>query len=182
MLSNNRSSVFTVYFVLYAVERDGVPVALGLAAFSVAYVASSLTGPFAGRLSDRLGRRRLLMILAEAGSLPFFVLIPFASGFVETSVFFLLAETILSVGSTALTAYVADVTPTDERGRGYGFISAVGAAGSIFGVLASGLVAEWFGLDAIFNLVGFIMVGNLALLIGAITESSVGASLRRRPL
>jgi hypothetical protein len=32
MLSNNRSSVFTVYFVLFVVQRDGVSVAEGLAA------------------------------------------------------------------------------------------------------------------------------------------------------
>ena len=76
MLSNNRSSLFTVFFVLYVVQKDGVSVTAALAAFSAAYVAASLTGPFAGRLSDRMGRRRLLLIVSEAASLPFFVLIP----------------------------------------------------------------------------------------------------------
>ncbi|MDG6988151.1 MAG: MFS transporter [Nitrososphaerota archaeon] len=182
MLSNNRSSLFTVYFVLYVVQRDGVSVAAGLAAFSAAYVASSLAGPFAGRLSDRLGRRRLVLILSEVSSLPFFVLIPFVGGFLGVSLFFLAGETLLSLGGAALQAYVADVTSNRERGRGYGFISAVGALGSVAGVLSAGLVAEWFGLDSIFYLVGFFIVADLTLLVFALPESRVLAAAKRRPL
>ncbi|MDG6908960.1 MAG: MFS transporter [Nitrososphaerota archaeon] len=182
MLSNNRSSLFTVYFVLYVVQKDGVSVAAGLAAFSAAYVASSLVGPFAGRLSDRLGRRRLLLIAAEALSLPFFVAIPFMGGFIAISVFFLLAETILSFGSTALQAYVADVTSSKERGRGYGFISQVGAVGSIIGVVAAGVVSEAFSIDAIFYLVGIFMAADLLLLVFALPESRITPSRTRRPL
>ncbi|MDG6920298.1 MAG: MFS transporter [Nitrososphaerota archaeon] len=182
MLSNNRSSLFTVYFVLYVVQKDGVSVAAGLAAFSAAYVTSSLVGPFAGRLSDRLGRRRLLLIAAEAVSLPFFVAIPFVGGFIAVSAFFLLAETILSVGSTALQAYVADVTTSRQRGRGYGFISQIGAVGSIMGVVAAGLVSEAFSIDAIFYLVGAFMAADLFLLVFALPESRVNPSGSRRPL
>lgn len=182
MLSNNRSSLFTIYFVLYVVQRDGVSVAAGLAAFSAAYVASSLTGPFAGRLSDRMGRRRLLLIAAEAFSLPLFVSIPFVGGFIAVSVFFLLAETILSVGSTVLQAYVADVTSSRARGRGYGFINQVGAVGSIIGVVTAGVVSEWFGIDSIFYLVGFFMSADLLLLVFALPESRIRPSSARRPL
>ncbi len=182
MLSNNRSSLFTVFFVLYVVEKDGVSVAAALTAFSAAYVAASLTGPFAGRLSDRMGRRRLLLIVSEAASLPFFVLIPFLGGFIAISAFFLIGETILSVGGTALQAYVADVTASRDRGRGYGFLSQVGALGSIAGVVAAGLVSEYIGIDAIFYLVGFFIAADLLLLVFALPESTVKPSMSRRPL
>lgn len=182
MLSNNRSSLFTVYFVLYVVQKDGVSVAAALTAFSAAYVAASLTGPFAGRLSDRIGRRRLLLIASEALSLPFFVLIPFLGGFIAISSFFLLGETILSLGSTAVQAYVADVTSSGERGRGYGFLSQIGALGSIIGVVAAGLVSEFISIDAIFYMVGFFMVADLVLLVFALPESNVRPSKARRPL
>jgi MFS family permease len=182
MLSNNRSSLFTVYFVLFVVQKDGVSVAAGLAAFSIAYVASSLTGPFAGRLSDRIGRRRWLLILAEVFSLPFFVSIPIVKGFNLVSLFFITAETLLSIGSTALQAFVADITPVEERGRGYGFISAVGAVGSVVGVLGAGLVAQAFGLDAIFYMVGVVIAGNLLLLVFAVPESQIEPAKRSRPL
>lgn len=182
MLSNNRSSLFTVYFVLFVVQKDDVSIAAGLAAFSIAYVASSLTGPFAGRVSDRLGKRRRLLIFAEAISLPFFMLIPLVKGFIVVSLFFLTAETLLSIGSTALQAFVADITPLEERGRGYGFISAVGAVGSVVGVLGAGVVAQAFGLDAIFYMVGLVMAGNLLLLVFAVPESQIQPAKQTRPL
>ncbi|MDG6964403.1 MAG: MFS transporter, partial [Nitrososphaerota archaeon] len=182
MLSNNRSSLFTVFFVLYVVEKDGVSVAAALTAFSAAYVAASLTGPFAGRVSDRMGRRRLLLIVSEAASLPFFILIPFLGGFIAISAFFLLGETVLSVGNTALAAYVADITTSGERGRGYGFLSQVGALGSIVGVVAAGLVSEYISIDAIFYLVGFFITADLLMLVFALPESTVKPSMSRRPL
>ena len=182
MLSNNRSSLFTVFFVLYVVEKDGVSVAAALTAFSAAYVAASLTGPFAGRVSDRMGRRRLLLIVSEAASLPFFVLIPFLGGFIAISAFFLLGETVLSVGNTALAAYVADITASGERGRGYGFLSQVGALGSIVGVVAAGLVSEYISIDAIFYLVGFFITADLLILVFALPESTVKPSMSHRPL
>jgi MFS family permease len=182
LFSNNRSSLFTVYFVLFVVVRDHVSVAEGLAVFSIAYVSSSLISPVAGRLSDKLGRRRLLLLIAEASSLPFFVLIPIVSNFLLVSIFFVVAESLLSFGSTALQAFVADITPPEERGASYGLVSAVGAAGSIAGTLAAGVVAQVFGLDAIFYMVGFIMVGTILLIIFAIPEINLPSSSSRKPL
>jgi len=143
-------------------------VAEGLAAFSVANVSGSLIGPLAGRLSDRLRNRRTLLMIAEATSLPFFVAIPFASSFLEVSLFFLIADTVLSIGQTALQAFIADITPNAQRGRGYGFVSAVGAAGAVAGTLAAGTVAQTFGLAAIFYMVGLLMIGTILLVLLAV--------------
>ncbi|MDG7028105.1 MAG: MFS transporter, partial [Nitrososphaerota archaeon] len=88
----------------------------------------------------------------------------------------------LSFGSTALQAYVADVTSSKERGRGYGFISQVGAVGSIIGVVAAGVVSEAFSIDAIFYLVGIFMAADLLLLVFALPESRITPSRTRRPL
>jgi MFS family permease len=182
LLSNNRSSLFTVYFVLFAVQNEGASVAAGLAAFSAAYVISSLVGPVAGRLSDRIGRRRPLIIFAEAGSLPFFILIPLVHGFLLVAVFFVVAETVLSFGSTALQAFVADITSVKERGRSYGLLSAMGSAGAVAGTLVAGVVAELFGLGAVFYMVGFLMVGTILLVVFAFPEARLEAPRGRKPL
>jgi MFS family permease len=182
LLSNNRSSLFTVYFVLFVVKKDGVSIAEGLTAFSAAYVSSSLVSPIAGRLSDKLGRRRLFLLLGEALSLPFFVLIPIVNGFILVSVLFLVAETILSFGSTSLQAFVADITSAEERGRSYGFLSATGSAGAIVGLLGAGIVSEFFGLDAIFYMVGFLMVGTIVLVLFAIPDTKLRSSSGRKSL
>jgi len=145
-------------------------VAEGLAAFSIANVSGSLIGPLAGRLSDRLGDRRTLLMVAEAASLPFFISIPFAGNFLEVSLFFLIADTLLSIGQTALQAFIADITPDAQRGRGYGFVNAIGAAGAIVGTLIAGTVAQAFGLVAIFYMVGFLMIGTILLVVLAVPK------------
>lgn len=182
LLSNNRSSLFTVYFVIFATQKEGASVAGGLAAFSAAYVISSLVGPVAGRLSDRLGRRRPLILFAEAGSLPFFVLIPVVPGFLLVSLFFVAAETILSFGSTALQAFVADVSAEQERGRSYGLLSAMGSAGGLVGTFAAGVVAEVFGVEAVFYMVGFLMVGTVLLVVFAVPEAKLTVAPGRKPI
>lgn len=182
LLSNNRSSLFTVYFVLFVVQKEGATVSAGLAAFSAAYVASSLMGPIAGRLSDRIGRRRPLILFAEAASLPFFVLIPLVPGFLLVAVFFVAAETILSFGSTALQAFVADISAEQERGRSYGLLSAMGSAGAVAGTLVAGIVAEIFGLEAVFYMVGFLMTGTILLVTFAVPEARLSTARGRKPL
>ncbi len=180
LLSNNRSSLFTVYFVLFVVKVDHASVANGLTAFSAAYVSASLISPLAGRLSDRMGERRTLLLIAEAASLPFFVSIPFVGNLVEVSVLFLIAETLLSVGQTALQAFIADITPATDRGRGYGFVNAVGSAGAVVGTLAAGVVAQLFGLQAIFYLVGFLGIGTIFLVITTIPKQPLPKSEGKR--
>jgi MFS family permease len=170
LLSNNRSSLFTIYFVLFVVENDHAAIVSGLTAFSAAYVSASLISPFAGRLSDRVGQRRSFLLFAEAGSLPFFVSIPFVRGFLLVSVFFVIAETILAFGQTALQAFVADITPSAQRGRGYGFVNAVGSAGAVGGTIGAGIVAQFFGLAAIFYMVGFLMIGTILLVIFVVPD------------
>ena len=182
LLSNNRSSLFTVYFVLFAYQKEGASVSAGLAAFSAAYVISSLVGPLAGRLSDRLGRRRPLILFAEAGSLPFFVLVPVVPGFFLVATFFVVAETILSFGTTALQAFVADISAERERGRSYGFLNAMGSAGAVAGTLVAGVVAELFGLEAVFYMVGFLMAGTILLVIFAVPEAKHPTVPGRKPL
>ena len=162
------------------VQKGGVSVAEGLTAFSAAYVSASIIGPFAGRLSDRLRRRRLFLLFGEAASLPFFILIPTLNSFLLITLCFVAAESILSFGTTALQAFVADITLAGERGRGYGFVSAVGSAGSAVGTLGAGVVAELFGLDYIFCMVGFLMGGTILLVLVAIPESTLPSSDGKR--
>lgn len=180
LLSSNRSGLFTIYFVAFVVQKDGVSIAEGLSAFSAAYVSASLVGPFAGRLSDKLGRRRIFLLLAEVISLPFFVLIPIVSGFLLVTILFISAETILSFGSTALQAFVADISSAGERGRSYGFLNAMGSAGAIAGVVGASLVAQAFGLDSIFYFVGFLMIGTILIVVFAIPEKRLPINTARK--
>jgi MFS transporter, DHA1 family, tetracycline resistance protein len=130
-----------------------------------------------------MGNRRSLLLIAEASSLPFFVAIPFVNNFLGVSALFLIADTLLSIGQTALQAFIADITAAEERGRGYGFVNAVGSAGAIAGTLLSGVVAQFFGLDAIFYLVGILGVGTLVLVVTTVPDQKLPKSDHaRKPL
>jgi len=178
LLASNRSGLFLVYFPVFLVDARGAPVAVALALVSGAYVAASLTGPLAGRWSDRIGRRRPFLVAAEAGSLPLFLAIPFAPGYVAAGVLFLAAQTVLALGSPALNAYVSDLTRSSERGAGYGLLNAAGSVGQLLGFVAVGLLVGPFGIDALFPFVVVVMLGSLTLLGFAVPDRTVPTAPR----
>lgn len=182
LLASNRSGLFSVYFVLFLVETDGATVPQALAIFSAAYVVSSLTGPVAGRWSDRMRKRRPFLLFAEATSLPFFVLIPWIGSFWLAGAVFVLAETLLSFGAPALNASVADITRRGERGWGYGLLAASGAVGTMVGILIAGAVVGAFGLASLFDLVGILMCGTILLVIFVFREPPIEPAPPRRRL
>jgi DHA1 family multidrug resistance protein-like MFS transporter len=112
---------------------------LGLLTASYA-VMRLIFGPIWGGLSDRFGRKPILLI----GIL----------GYVITMVWFGLANTlwmlfaarilsgILSSATAPTTmAYIGDSSPEDERGGGMGMLGAAGGVGTIVGPVAGGFLA-----------------------------------------
>ncbi|HZY91799.1 MAG TPA: MFS transporter [Thermoplasmata archaeon] len=165
LLASNRSGLFLVYFPIFLVTEKGAPVSLALALVSVAYVASSLTGPLMGRWSDRLGRRRPFLLAAEAGALPVFLVLPYLPGAWAAGLGFVLAQIVLSFGSPALNAYVSDLTRNRERGKGYGLLNATGYVGQIVGFIIVALLVGPFGVNVLFPFVVLVMVGSLSVVV-----------------
>ncbi|MDP3279009.1 MAG: MFS transporter [Deltaproteobacteria bacterium] len=97
--------------------------------------------PLWGELSDRVGRRPVLLIsiAATAFSMVFFAL--------ADSYGMLLASRILQGIMTAniatLQAYIADVTKPADRGRAMGLIGAAFGLGFIVGPAVGGILAAW---------------------------------------
>ncbi|SSW70943.1 Multidrug resistance protein 3 [Achromobacter veterisilvae] len=112
-------------------------------------IASTISTPIYGKLSDTYGRRRLLTTCIAL--------------FIATSALCALAQSIDQLiwfralqglgggGLMALAqAAIADVAPPRERGRYQGYLSAVWALASISGPLVGGLVAEQWSWRWIF--------------------------------
>jgi DHA1 family tetracycline resistance protein-like MFS transporter len=98
-----------------------------------------VASPVLGVLSDRFGRRPVLLISLMGLSLDFLVM-TFAPG-----VGWLLVGRVLS-GLTAASfatanAYVADISTPDQRAKNFGWISAAGSAGFLVGPAAGGFLA-----------------------------------------
>jgi DHA1 family tetracycline resistance protein-like MFS transporter len=122
----------------YAETFGASPVIIGLlfAVFSVCQLAAA---PVLGDLSDRYGRRPVL-IFSLLGTVVSFVMLAVAS-----SVAMLFAARIvdgLSGGNISTArAYVADVTEPKDRARAYGLIGAAFGLGFILGPALSGVLA-----------------------------------------
>lgn len=103
-------------------------------------VMQFLCGPLLGNLSDRFGRRPVLLIslfvmsicyviMAVAGSLWMLLIARVVAG-------------ITSATQAAAAAYIADTSPPDKRGAGFGLVSAALGLGFVLGPPLGGLLAE----------------------------------------
>ncbi len=98
-----------------------------------------LFGPPIGALSDRFGRRPVLLV-----SLAVMAASYVAMALAQT-VWMLLATRIFagitSATQSTATAYIADITPPEDRGRRFGLIGASFGAGFVLGPLIGGFLA-----------------------------------------
>jgi predicted MFS family arabinose efflux permease len=137
-----------------------------------------LLAPWWGRLSDRIGRRPVLL-LGFAGSVASYLLFGLAGSFVA-----LLASRVVAGVSGATVnvaqAALADITPPEERSRAMGLIGAAFGVAFVIGPALAGITSA-LG-DAAPGLVaaGFAAL-NLALAARLLPETRKGPAPERRP-
>jgi DHA1 family tetracycline resistance protein-like MFS transporter len=165
----------------YYAERfgaSGLTVGLLTTSFSL---AQFLFAPIWGRLSDRIGRRPVLLgsliltglsylVFAVAGSLPVLFVSRIFAGVAGATL------------STAQ-AYIADTTTPENRTRGMGLIGAAFGMGFIFGPAMGGILSRWgFSVPAYaaagLALTAFLFA--LALLPESLPPAERAAAARRR--
>ncbi|WP_128100369.1 MFS transporter [Paenibacillus sp. DCT19] len=136
----------------------GFTVGLLVAAFSF---TQFLFSPVAGRWSDALGRKRIIVV-----GMLIFAVSEFLFGAVNAPVLLFAARMLGGIGAAlifpAVMAYTADITTEEERGRGMGLINAAISTGFIIGPGIGGYLAE-FGIRIPFYAAG--VAGLLAALI-----------------
>jgi len=120
---------------------SGGTVGMLVAAFSLTQL---LFSPLAGRLSDNMGRKRIII----AGMLVF-AISEWLFGVASSPVLLFASRMLGGMGAAlimpAVMAYTADVTSKEERAKGMGFINAAITTGFIIGPGIGGFIAE-FGI------------------------------------
>ena len=106
--------------------------------------------PMWGRLSDRIGRRPVILI-SLAGSTASYVLFALAASFTGTVGLWVLLTSRVFAGLcganlSVASAYIADVTSTENRSRGMGMIGMAFGLGFILGPALGAFSASAFGL------------------------------------
>ncbi len=131
---------------VYGVKFGASPFTVGLL-ISVYSLMQLVAAPLLGRLSDRYGRRPVLL-LSQVGSLAGYLLFAFA----QSLPLLFLARVIdgVSGGNIATAqAVVADITPPKDRARGMGVIGAAFGLGFVLGPALGGFLGAWGGNLAI---------------------------------
>ncbi|MBW8851898.1 MAG: TCR/Tet family MFS transporter [Xanthomonadales bacterium] len=136
----------------HLVERfvggDKLHAAYWVGAFSVTFAAIQFfSSPIQGALSDRFGRRPVILLscLGLGIDFVFMALAPSLAWLFVGRVI----SAITSASFSTANAYIADVTAPEERAKGYGMIGAAFGLGFIVGPLVGGELLH-FGLRAPF--------------------------------
>ncbi len=153
----------------YAEQIGASPTELGwlMAVYSLMQLISA---PMWGRISDRIGRKPVLMIGIAGLTLSFFLQA------LSTKLWMLFAARILggllsSANMPTAMAYVADITTEDNRGKGMGVIGAATGLGFVFGPAIGGVFSK-ISLNTPFYLAGGFSFITLILVLLILKEPS----------
>jgi MFS family permease len=124
----------------YAERLGASPTVVGLLVST--YAACQLVaGPLLGQISDRMGRRPLLLV-SQAGTFAGFLVLAWA----QTLWVVFLARIIdgLTAGNLSLAqAYISDVTRPEERAKSFGVIGVAFGIGFLIGPAISGFLSQF---------------------------------------
>ena len=165
------------FFLLGSPERVGLGYIL-LGSLRAVYALSEfLVAPVLGQLSDRYGRKPLLLVSLAGSTLSYLL---FALGVVWENIPLLFVSRFcdgVTGGNVAVSqSALADVTDEEKRTQGFGYYSAALSLGFVFGPLLGGLlsdpsVAGWFTPATPFWFAATLSGANLLLLLFAFPET-----------
>jgi MFS transporter, DHA1 family, tetracycline resistance protein len=151
----------------YAETFGASPITIGL--LVAIYAAMQFIGaPILGRLSDRYGRRPMLIASIFGTFLSFLLM-----GISHSLAVLFIARGLdgLTGGNISIAqAYISDVTDAKNRSRGMGIIGAAFGLGFIFGPALGGLLSRWGYSLPVFIAAGMALI-NLILIIFWLPES-----------
>ena len=118
-----------------------------------------VAGPLWGNVSDRIGRKRVLIVSQIGATIGWAGL-----AFAPTLAWVFVARIVegISGGNISVTqAYVADRVAVSERSRAFAFVGAAFSAGLVLGPLAGGFLLEGYGYRAPFLLAAGLQIVTL---------------------
>ena len=133
--------------------------------------------PIVGGLSDRFGRRPIMLLALFGLGIDYFIM-----GFAPTVTFLFIGRIIAGAfGATFSTAnaYIADISPPETRAQNFGLVGASFGVGFMLGPVIGGLIGEQLGPRAPFIAAGCLSLLNV--IYGYIFLPETLALDKRRP-
>ena len=135
-----------------------------------------LCAPVIGNLSDRFGRRPVLILSLTMLSLDYAI-----TGLAPTIGWLFLGRALSGMAGACyptVNAYIADISPPEKRAANFGLTGAAFGLGFILGPAMGGLLGEYFGLRAPFFAASGLALAN-ALFGLVVLKESLPVSRRR---
>jgi DHA1 family tetracycline resistance protein-like MFS transporter len=146
---------------------NATPRTVGLL-FACYSVMQLIFAPVLGRMSDKYGRRPILLVSIIGSGIGFLII-----GFAQTIYMLFLGRILDGISggniSTAQ-AYIADITSREDRAKGLGLIGAAFGLGFVFGPAIGGVLSHW-GVEAPFLFAAGLCFANALLLYFTLPES-----------
>ena len=164
---------------------SGLMVGVIMASFSA---MQFLFAPVWGRLSDRIGRRPVLLV-STAGAAVSYAVFGYGSTLAGSTALtvLLLSRVVAGICGANITvaqAYIADITPPEQRSKRMGLIGMAFGLGFIFGPLIGGVAAKYLGASGPGYVAATLCAANFILAFIRLPESrqpgSTPASQRPR--
>jgi len=160
---------------IYAKEfgASGFMLGLIIASFSA---MQFLFAPWWGRLSDRVGRRPVLLVSTAMAAVSYGAF-AVGSGLENhaAALWVVLLSRIVAglcgANITVAQAYIADITPDADRSRKMGLIGMAFGLGFIFGPVLGALSIGWFGISGPGWIASALCAGNFVLALFILSES-----------
>ncbi len=138
--------VLPFYAERFALRREGTgwlgSIAVQVGLLTAVYpMLQLLVAPLWGRLSDRVGRRRMLLV-GIAGAAASYVLFALATSLAMLYVARAVGGLLSSAIFPAAAAYVADSTTEAERSRGMAWLGTASSLGAVLGPALGGVLAR----------------------------------------
>lgn len=157
MRSNNRRISITILFISLVIVMLGFGIAIPLMPFYITHFNASgsslglimslyslvqfIFSPMWGRLSDRIGRKPV-MLIGIFGYFVSFFLQGISQNILQLTLARVLAGLLSSATLPTAMAYVADTTDSEDRSKGVGLLGAAMGLGMIFGPMFGGVLTR----------------------------------------
>lgn len=153
--------IITIYISQLSKNSNHIAILAGLA-FSASGLANIIAAPRLGKLSDKIGVQKAMLIALIVAGLDF---IPQA--FVTNSWQLMGLRFILGLTSAglipAVNILIKKITPSEITGRVFGFNMSAGYLGVFGGAVLGGQVAAWCGIRYVFFITGALLLINAIL-------------------
>jgi MFS transporter, DHA1 family, multidrug resistance protein len=140
--------------------------------FSMTGVSNLLVAPVSGRLSDRFGSKRLLVVCLAGASLLYVV-----QGLATATWQMIVLRCLLGIFTgglmPAVSSLIVRTAPRELQGRIFGMTSSAIFLGNTVGPLVGGVLAANFGVRAVFPVTGALLLLDLAWVAFGVREKPI---------